>query len=166
MQVHSSSEEESVSSSGDSDESSDEVTLDEDSSDEERPSRKRPRASQTPKKTNGAKAEEVQRAAGSYSASTAAEEGAAPSAESQKTSNPAFEKKESPREPTAFPPLQSLSLLDRLRLGGGSSFSSSAPVRTKQLTLDEIFAPSGNSSSKPSLSSNPTQITSKAAETA
>lgn len=161
--AHPSSEEESASSDEDSDESPEEVSLDDNSS-EERPSRKRARGAKAPNRANGVKPEEAQTAAPPYSVSAAAKERTESLAAPQETPAASAERKKNPREPPAAPPsLQSLSLLDRLRLGGGSSFSSLAPIRTKQLTLDDIFAPSGSSTNKPS-ESKPTQATSQAAE--
>ncbi|XP_026192952.1 DNA topoisomerase 2 [Cyclospora cayetanensis] len=168
--VHSSSEEESISSSDASEESPDELSLDDDSSDEDRPLKVRARPPQTQQKTNGVQPDEPPKAA--CSKVSPLREGAI-QGEKPSLAPPLFgtsalsEKKESVQEiQAAPPPIQSLSLLDRLRLGGGCSFSSSAPIRTKQLTLDEIFAPTASSSSKPSEAGKPIQTsTVKASET-
>lgn len=162
MQAKPSSEEECVSSSDDSDESSDEVSLPDDSSEEDRPSRKQSRSQHAPT-ANEAKPQVSSRPTAALP--TAADgHGFASLLQSQETPKATTEKEENtPQAPAVRPPLQSLSLLDRLRLGGGNSFSSAAPIRTKQLTLDEIFAPTGSSAAKPSNSSKPAQLMSTSA---
>ncbi|CDI75781.1 hypothetical protein EPH_0043500 [Eimeria praecox] len=150
-EAHSSSEE-SISSSEDSDESSDEVSLAEDSSEEDRPSKKRSRPAQ--KKTNGVEPSST----GQSTFPSTDAQGLPPLFASQETPKLSADKEEKPAEPPKGPPpIQSLSLLDRLRLGGSSSFSSLAPVRTKQLTLDEIFAPASSSPAQPSDAPTPAQ---------
>ncbi|KAL8429528.1 hypothetical protein ACSSS7_006540 [Eimeria intestinalis] len=148
--VHSSSNEESISSSEDSDQSSDELSLSDESADEERPAKKRPKVSRTPKKSNGIKAED---SSAPQAPSRSGTEKVASCSGASWSQEKAHGQKAEPSTQTqaapAAPPLQSLSLLDRLRMGGNSSFSSAAPVRTKQLTLDEIFAPTSSSAAKP-----------------
>lgn len=154
-QVRSSSEE-SVSSSEDTGESTDELSLADDSSDEDRSPRKRPRPAQ--KKTNGVKPQEEPLTTAHPTSNSTVTQGLPPLLASQETPKLSADKGEKPEEsPQAPPPIQSLSLLDRLRLGGSSSFSSLAPVRTKQLTLDEIFGPSSSTTAKPSEVATPAQ---------
>ncbi|CDJ51722.1 DNA topoisomerase II, putative [Eimeria brunetti] len=150
--VHSSSEEESVGSSEGTGESTDELSLADDSSEDDQPLKKRPRPAQ--RKTNGVNIHAPPSSTTQPTSAGPDVQGLPPFSASQETLNVSAGKEGTPAEPpNGRPPIQSLSLLDRLRLGGSSSFSSLAPVRTKQLTLDEIFAPAGSSTDKPSDSS-------------
>ncbi|CDJ41830.1 DNA topoisomerase II, putative [Eimeria tenella] len=151
------SSDECVGSSDDSDESSDEVSLPDDSSEEDRPSRKQARPQQAPT-TNEVKPQVSSRPTAALPTASDGH-GFASFLQSHETAKATTGKEENtPQAPAVRPPLQSLSLLDRLRLGGGNSFSSAAPIRTKQLTLDEIFAPTGSSAAKPSNSPKAAQL--------
>ncbi|KAL8274060.1 hypothetical protein Esti_001902 [Eimeria stiedai] len=159
--VHSSSDEETISSCEDSDQSPDELSLSDESADEAQPAKKRPKVSRTPKKSNGVKAEDsnapqAASRSGSYKTATSS---VAPSSHEVALGHKLETSTQTQAAATAPPPIQSLSLLDRLRMGGGSSFSSAAPVRTKQLTLDEIFAPTRSTTAKPEDASSSARVT-------